>query len=168
MNFRTVKKDFPIFKEHPRLVYLDSTATTHKPKAVIDAILNHYGRRNANVHRGIYGISMEATAAYEAARQAVAKFINAPAARNIIFVRNATEGVNLIARTWARQHIGRADEILTTMMEHHANIVPWHMHAGDAGSKVRFIDVTREGMLDAADIKRKTTHRTKLACFTHA
>ncbi|MDO8558603.1 MAG: cysteine desulfurase [bacterium] len=165
---QTIKNDFPIFAEHPELVYLDSTATAQKPKAVIDAISEHYTKRNANVHRGIYGISEEATVAYEAAREKIAKFINAPSSRNIIFVRNATEGINLLAHSWGQDNLKEGDEVLTTLMEHHANIVPWHMRAKSHGITVAFMGVTKDGYLDEAGIENKVSGKTKLAAFTHA
>ncbi|MDP3963545.1 MAG: SufS family cysteine desulfurase [bacterium] len=168
MNIKGIKNDFPIFREHPGLVYLDSAATSQKPKAVIDAVANHYRTRNANIHRGIYKISEEATAAYDAARDAVAKFINAPSSRNIIFVRNATEGINLVAHAFARSRLKKGDVILATLMEHHANIVPWHMLAKDRGIKVAFTNVTLEGYLDEEDFKKKLTSNVKLAACTHA
>lgn len=189
MFFRTIKKDFPIFTAHPKLVYLDSAATSQKPNIVIDAITSHYQKQNSNVHRGIYGISEEVTVAYEAAREKVASFIHAPFSRNIIFVRNTTEGINLVAHTFlsppARGGVGgggrknkhtspslsfvrRGYEILTTLMEHHANIVPWHMLAKRQGMKVKFAGVTPKGYLDEADFKKKTSAKTALAAFTHA
>lgn len=162
------KKDFPIFRKHSGLVYLDSAATSQKPKAVIDAVADHYRTRNANIHRGIYAISEAATAAYDAAREAVARFIKAPSSRNIVFVRNATEGINLIAHAFGRSTLKKNDAILATLMEHHANIVPWHMLARDCGTRVVFARVTAEGYLDEADFKRKITSNVKLAAFTHA
>ena len=173
---RNIKKDFPIFTKHKDLVYLDSAATTQKPRSVIDAVRNFYEQNNANVHRGMYTLSEQATAAYESAREKVANFINAPNARNIIFVRNATEGINLVAHAFPRLSSGqgggaylkKGDEVLITLMEHHANIVPWHMLAERHGTRVRFVGVTVGGFLDLADLKRKTTRKTKLTCFTHA
>lgn len=163
-----LKKDFPVFTEHPRLVYLDNAATTQKPRVVIEAVTKHWKRRNANVHRGIYGLSENATAAYEEARMKIAAFIGAPSPRNIIFTRNATESINLVAHAWARRHLKRGDEVLLTLMEHHANVVPWLMLAEERGIKARFADVQIDGSLSIADMQRKTTRRTKLAAFTHA
>src|SRR3989338_1149914 len=124
---RNIKKDFPIFTKHKDLVYLDSAATTQKPRSVIDAVRNFYEQNNANVHRGMYTLSEQATAAYESAREKVANFINAPNARNIIFVRNATEGIHLVAHAFPRLSSGqgggaylkKGDEVLITLMEHH-------------------------------------------------
>ena len=174
--FQKTKKDFRIFASHPGLVYLDSAATTQKPRSVVDAVSDFYERSNANVHRGMYALSEKATGAYEEARMRVAKFINAPNPRNIVFVRNATEGINLVTHAFpqlpsvqgGRTYLRKGGEVLTTLMEHHANIVPWHMLAERSGVRVRFVGVTQKGFLDLRDLKRKTTSRTKIATFTHA
>ncbi|MDE2728033.1 MAG: aminotransferase class V-fold PLP-dependent enzyme, partial [Gemmatimonadota bacterium] len=121
--------DFPILdrKVHGKpLVYLDNSATSQKPRAVLDALDDYYTRLNANVHRGLHTLSEEATNAYEAARERVARFINVPA-RSLVFVRNTTEGINLVASAWGRKNVGAGDEILLSVMEHHSNIVPWQM-----------------------------------------
>jgi len=168
MNSQKIKKDFPIFQTNPKLVYLDNAATTQKPTTVISAIAEHYAYRNANIHRGIYKLSEEATACYEEARTKVARFISAPNARNIAFTRNATEAINLVAHGFLKPRLKASDEILLTTMEHHANIVPWHMIAKDKKAKLKFANITKDGQLDEADLKRKITGKTKLLAFAHA
>lgn len=164
----SVKSDFPIFTEHPELVYLDSAATSQKPQQVIDAVVEHYRTRNSNVRRGIYKIADEATRKFEEVREAVAKFIGAASPAEIIFTRNATESVNLVAHAWGRVNLREGDEILVTLMEHHANIVPWQLLANERGVKLQFVGITDDGRLDENDVREKITSRTKLACFTHA
>lgn len=164
----SIKKDFPIFTAHKKLVYLDSAATTQKPGDVINALTRHYRTANANIKRGIYGLSEKATEAYEEARWKVAQFINAPCAKQIIFTKNATEAINLVAHSFARERFSRGDEILVTVMEHHANIVPWQMIAKEKGLKLRFVNITKNGELDMHDLKKKVTRRTKLFAVTHA
>ena len=168
MNITKIKKDFPIFQTNPKLVYLDNAATTQKPAAVISAIAEHYAYRNANIHRGIYKLSEEATRRYEEARGKVAMFIGSPNARNIAFTRNATEAINLVAHGFLKPRLKAGDEILLTAMEHHANIVPWHMIAKDKKAKLKFANITKDGQLDEADLKRKITGKTKLLAFAHA
>src|SRR3989344_5355709 len=168
MNLSRFKKDFPIFQTNPRLVYLDNAATTQKPAAVISAIAEHYTYRNANIHRGIYKLSEEATRRYEEARGKVALFIGSPNARNIAFTRNATEAINLAAHGFLKPRLRAGDEILLTATEHHANIVPWHMIAKDKKAKLKFANITKDGQLDEADLKRKITAKTKLLAFAHA
>src|SRR3990170_3378941 len=128
-----LRSDFPVF-ERPtasgkRLAYLDSASTSQKPRAVIDALADVYGHHYANVHRGIYELSVDADARYEGARASVARFIGAPSAREVVFVRNATEALNLIAYSWGRANVGPGDLIVSTQMEHHANLVPWQQLA---------------------------------------
>lgn len=168
MNPDKIKKDFPIFQTHPKLVYLDNAATTQKPAAVIAAVAEHYAYRNANIHRGIYKLSESATARYEEARVKVARFIGAPSARNIVFTRNATEAINLVAYSFARARLKTVDEILLTTMEHHANIVPWFMAAQKKKARLKFAAITKDGQLDEKDLKRKITSKTKLIALTHA
>jgi len=163
-----VKSDFPIFTEHPKLVYLDSAATSQKPQQVIDAVVEHYRTRNSNVRRGIYKIADEATHRFEEAREEVAKFVGASSPADIVFTRNTTESVNLVAHAWGRMNLREGDEILVTLMEHHANIVPWQLLAKERGVKLQFAGITPDGYLNEEDLRRKITPRTKLACFTHA
>lgn len=150
MDFNQLKKDFPVFRHHPGLIYLDSTATTLKPRAVIDAERHYYEEIGATVHRGIYDLSMKATAAYEGAREKVRAFINAKSAKEIVFTRNATEAINLVSHTLS-QTLPKGSVILTTEMEHHSDIVPWQA-LKEWGFKLRFISVTDDGQLDLSNL----------------
>lgn len=169
-DVQKIRADFPILatEAHPGvpLVYLDSTASSQKPWAVIEAMDWYYRHDNANVHRGIHRLSEVATAAYEGAREKVQKFVNAAAAAEIIYVRNATEAINLVAYTWGRTNLKPGDEILSTEMEHHANIVPWQMIAAMTGATLRFLPFTPEGRLDLMQIDDYLTERTKIFAFT--
>ncbi len=147
---RRVRQDFPILTapRTPPLIYLDSAATSQKPLAVLDAMDDYYRRCNANIHRGIYGIAEEATARYEDARRRVAQFVGAASPRELVFTRNSTEAINLVAYTWGRQHVGPGDAIVLTEMEHHSNLVPWQILAQERGATLRFIPVSGAGELD--------------------
>ena len=149
-----VREKFPIFREHrdPPLRYLDSAATSQKPDAVLDALHDHYSRHNANIHRGVYKLAEEATAAYEDARRRVARFVGATSPRELIFTRNSTEAINLVAYSWARANMKSGDCVLLTEMEHHSNLVPWHILAAERGIELRFIPVTGTGQLDLAPL----------------
>jgi cysteine desulfurase/selenocysteine lyase len=169
-DVQTIRKDFPILESETRgkpLTYLDSAASAQKPRAVIDAMSEFYGHQYANIHRGVYKLSADATTRYEEARTRVAGFIGAPDPREVIFVRNATEAINLVARTWGDSEIGEGDEIVLTMMEHHANIVPWQMLAQRTGAIIRVAEISDEGVLDVAHLKSLLGPRTKLLAFTH-
>lgn len=148
INVLDIKKDFPIFETHPDLVYLDSTATSLKPRSVIEKITEYYRDYSANVHRGIYGISEQATAEYEKAREVVAEFIHANRVEEVVFTRNTTESINLIAYTLGREIIGEDDEIVTSVMEHHSNFVPWQVLASENGAVFKVIGVTGDGYLN--------------------
>ncbi|MFH0804594.1 MAG: cysteine desulfurase [Patescibacteria group bacterium] len=168
--FDKLKDDFPIFNQlinGKPLVYLDSTASTQKPRQVIAAVAECYEQYYANVHRGIYTLSERSSEAYEAVRQKVADFIGAPSAREIIFTRNTTESINLVAYTWGRQHIHRGDAILLTEMEHHANLVPWQMLAAERRATLTFIPVTPEGRLDLDQLDGLLSKQVKLVALTH-
>jgi cysteine desulfurase/selenocysteine lyase len=170
LDLSRVRDDFPILsrKVHGKpLVYLDNAATTQKPRAVLSAIRRYYTDSNANVHRGVHALSDRATRAYEEARARVAKFLNAREAREIVFVRGATEGINLAAQTFGRLRIGEGDEVLVTAMEHHANIVPWQMVCDRAGAHLRVAPVFSTGELDLAAYERMLSPRTRLAAVTH-
>jgi cysteine desulfurase/selenocysteine lyase len=164
-----VREAFPILHEvvHGKpLVYLDSAATSQKPQQVIDALVRFYSEHNANIHRGIHALAEEATVQYERTRQHVARFIGARSARTIIFTRNATESVNLVAHAWGRRNVREGDEILVTQMEHHSNLVPWQMLAKEKGARLRHIPVTPEGRLDLSDLGTLLTERTRLVAVT--
>jgi cysteine desulfurase/selenocysteine lyase len=157
------REDFPILQRQlngHQLVYLDSAATTQKPLPVLQAMDRIYHETNANIHRGAYTLSEETTRAYEGARRKIAHFINARATREIIYTRNATEAVNLVARTWGEANLHAGDVILTTEMEHHSNIVPWHLLASRTGARVEFVPITDDGEFDLAAYARllETTH----------
>ena len=161
--------DFPILdrKVHGKpLVYLDNSATSQKPRAVLDALDDYYTRLNANVHRGLHTLSEEATNAYEAARERVARFINVPA-RSLVFVRNTTEGINLVASAWGRKNVGAGDEILLSVMEHHSNIVPWQMLARETGAVLRYFDIREDGSLDMDQADDLITERTRIVSIAH-
>ena len=160
------KKDFPIFASQAKLVYLDSTATSLKPQRVINALNDYYTKYTANVFRGVYKLSEEATQKYEQAREKIAKFINAKSDKEVIFVRNTTEAINLVAYTWGRTNVQENDEIVTTVMEHHSNFVPWQQLAGEKGAIFRVIDVNGDGQLKI-DVEKIITKRTKLLALTH-
>ena len=152
-----IRADFPIMCRQVhgrRMVYLDSAATSHKPKPVIDAVTDYYERFNSNVHRGSYQLAVEATEALEQARTKVAQFIGASQDSEIIFAKNATEAINLVARTWGRANLGPGDPVVITELEHHANIVPWHMLTADQGIELRWIPIRSDGHLDLTDLDR--------------
>jgi len=167
----SIRRDFPILSREVRpgvpLVYLDSTATSQKPEAVISAMDTFYRQSNANIHRGIHTLAEEATAAYEAARRKVADFIGAPSARQVIFTRNATESLNLVAFTWGRARLTSGDLVVLTEMEHHSNLVPWHMLAAEKGLRLEFIPVTPQGLLDLDEYRRLLALNPRLVSFTH-
>jgi len=170
IDIAKIRSDFPILSTEMRgrkLAYLDSGASAQKPAAVIDAMADFYAAHYANIHRGVYQLSAEATMSYEAVRGKVARFIGAADEREIIFVRNATEAINLVARTWGEENIGEGDEIVLTRMEHHANIVPWQMLAERKGAVIRVAEIDDDGVLDLAQLTRLLGPRTKLLAFAH-
>ena len=166
----TIRSEFPILDKEVNgksLVYFDNAATTQKPKAVINRISNFLSKENANIHRGVHHLSMNATKAYDEARSCVAKFINAESDNEIIFVRGATEAINLVANSYGKNLLDTGDEILVTEMEHHANIVPWQLIANKTGAKVIPIAITDDGEIDLKDFEAKINERTKMAAFVH-
>jgi len=163
--------DFPILQEQingHRLVYLDNAATTQKPRAVINALIEHYRRNNANVHRGLHTLAERSTEGFEKTRAHIARFINVPDTGEVILTKGATESINLIAYGWGEQNIRSGDEIVLTEMEHHANFVPWFMLAQRKGAVIKRIPITVCGHLDLSDIDRIITPRTKLLAICHA
>ncbi|MEM7797854.1 MAG: cysteine desulfurase [Chloroflexota bacterium] len=170
LDIAKTRSDFPILTEeaHPGvpLVYLDSAASSQKPAAVIDAMTSYYREYNANVHRGIHRLSEEATNAYEGARERIRAFIHAPSSDEVIFVRNATEGFNLLAFSWGRANLRKGDEVLITAMEHHANIVPWQLVCEQTGATLKHVPFTEEGKLDMAALDDLLTTKTKIFSFT--
>ncbi len=165
------RADFPILDREVRpgvpLVYLDSAATSQKPRVVIEAMNDYYRHSNANVHRGIHLLAEEATALYEGARQKVARFIHAPSTKEVIFTRNTTEAINLVAYSWGRANIHAGDGIVLTEMEHHSNLVPWQILAAERGATLHIIPVTEDGQLDLSTLDDILAHKPKLVAFTH-
>ena len=164
-----VRRDFPILKRQIHgtpLVYLDNAATSQKPQSVIDALVDYYSNYNSNVHRGVHTLSVEATDAYEVARQKIADFINAPSPENIIFVRNTSEAINLVAYTWAATNVKAGDRIVTTEMEHHSNLVPWQEAVARAGGELKMLKMAEDYTLDISDLDELLTPNTKLVAIT--
>jgi cysteine desulfurase/selenocysteine lyase len=170
-----LRADFPVFERQTRngkrLVYLDAAASSPKPRAMIEALADAYAHHYANVHRGIYELSEDATARYEAARTRLARFIGAPSEREIVFVRNATEAINLVAHSWGRANLGPADTIVATEMEHHANLVPWQLIAEATGARVEYAAIDEAGRVVLDDLERKLRGRdgraAKLLAVSH-
>ncbi|MCZ2122202.1 MAG: cysteine desulfurase [Anaerolineales bacterium] len=166
-----IRKDFPILERETqsgaRVIYLDSTATSQKPTSVIEAMNQYYRRSNANIHRGVHTLAEEATALYEGAREKIAKFINASAAREIIYTRNTTESINLAAYAWARANLKPGDLVILTEMEHHSNLVPWQILQAEKNIELDFIPVTEDGTLDLDAYKALLGRSPKLVAFTH-
>jgi cysteine desulfurase / selenocysteine lyase len=171
-NVEDVRKDFPILQRQVHgkpLVYLDNAATTQKPRAVIDALVNYYENYNANIHRGLHKLAEEATTAYEDARTKVARFIKSPAgARGIVFTRNTTESLNLVANAWGRRFLRPGDEIVLSVVEHHSNLIPWQLIAKEKGAKLVFADINDEGKITVEELERVIGPKTKLVSLVHA
>ncbi|HVP66688.1 MAG TPA: cysteine desulfurase [Anaeromyxobacteraceae bacterium] len=165
-----VRREFPILAQRVHgkpLVYLDSGATAQKPQRVIDAVSRFYEHDNANVHRGVYALAERATAQYERARERVARFLGAADPKEIVFVRGATEALNLVAQSYGRANVGPGDEILVTAMEHHSNIVPWQMLAEVKGASLKVAPVDDRGVLDLDELERLIGPRTRIVALTH-
>jgi cysteine desulfurase/selenocysteine lyase len=170
LDAKKLRQDFPILQQKVNgkpLVYLDNAATSQKPLAVLRCLDEYYRGYNANIRRGIHTLSEKATAKYEEARDKMAQFINAPSRNGVVFTRNTTESLNLVAYSYARKFLHAGDEILLTEMEHHSNLVPWHLLAQQIGVKLKFVPVTEQGALDLSDIQKLLTERTKIVSFTH-
>ncbi len=165
-----LRRDFPILQRSvngSKLVYLDSAASAQKPGSVLAALDAFYRESYANVHRGAHTLSAEATDKYEAARARVARFVNAPSERSVVFVRNATEGINLVAHAWGRSALGAGDEIVVTVAEHHANLVPWHLLAAERGVRIRGVPLASDGRVDMEALAAAIGPRTKLVATFH-
>lgn len=165
-----IRDDFPILRREVRpgvpLVYLDSTATSQKPDSVLRAMDDYYHNSNANIHRGVHTLAEEATAAYESARARIAAFIGAKSTREVIYTRNATESLNLVALTWGRANLKEGDLVILTEMEHHSNLVPWQILAAERNIRLEFIPVTDEGLLDLETYRKLLEQGPKLVSFT--
>ena len=170
LDTRRIRADFPILERKEngaRLVYLDNAATSQKPRTVIDAIVRYYSCHNANVHRGAYALAVEATDAYEAARTAVARFVNAWSREAVVFTRGTTESINLVAASWGRAHVGRGDTVVVTAMDHHSNIVPWQMLCQEKGAALRMVEITKDGRIDLIDFGRALEAKPKVVAFPY-
>src|SRR2546422_8196274 len=165
-----IRPDFPLLARQEngqRLVYLDNAATSQKPRKVIEAIVHYYTFHNANVHRGAYALAVEATDAYEAARTAVARFVNAWAREGVVFTRGTTESINLVAGSWGRANVRRGDTVVVTAMDHHSNIVPWQILCQEKGATLRMVEITEDGRIDLADFGRALEAGPKIVAFPY-
>lgn len=170
LDVERLRADFPILRTtaHGKpLVYVDNAATSQKPQQVIDATSRYYAEQNANIHRGVYALSEQATAMYEGVRAKAARFLNAAEAREVIFVRGTTEAINLVASSWGRASLGRGDEVLITAMEHHSNIVPWQLICDERGATLRVIPMSRSGELLMDEAAALITAKTRLVALAH-
>ncbi len=170
-DVKRVRQDFPILGREIRpgvkLVYLDSTATSQKPERVLRAMDEYYKTSNANIHRGVHTLAEEATAMYESARLRIANFVGAKSTREVIYTRNATEAINLVAYTWGRANLSRGDVVILTEMEHHSNLVPWQILAAEKELRLEFIPVTEDGLLDLQTYQDLLEQKPRLVAFTH-
>jgi len=170
LDVERVRRDFPALAQkvhgHP-LVYLDNAATTQKPLAVLDRIRTNYIEECANIHRGVYQLSERATVSHEAAREKVRQFVGAELTSEIVFVRGATEGINLVAQSYGRSHLGEGDEIVITAMEHHSNIVPWQMLCKERGARLLVAPIDDNGDLITSDYEKLLGPKTKIVAFTY-
>ena len=169
-DIQYIRKQFPVLAQKVRgkpLVYLDNAATTQKPQVVLDTLFRYYTAENANIHRGVYELSQNATRAYEGARSKIAAFLNAAEPAEIIFTRNATEGINLVAQTFGRSKVGAGDEVVISEMEHHSNIVPWQLLCEEKGAHLRVVPITDDGELMLEELSSLLGPRTKLVSIVH-
>ena len=169
IDTKKIREEFPILErklDGKRLVYLDSAATSQKPKCVIDAITDYYSLYNANIHRGIHTLSEQATHAFEKVRVKIKNFIGAPDSREVIFTKNTTEAINLVALTWGRVNVCEDDEIILSPLEHHSNLVPWQMLAQEKKAKLRFLELTEDGRVDVSSLSRVLTPKSKILAIT--
>jgi cysteine desulfurase/selenocysteine lyase len=171
LDVERIRADFPILERQVNgrpLIYLDNAATTQKPRQVIDALVDFYTNTNANVHRGVHTLSVESTDLYELAREKIARFVGARHAEEIVFVRNTTEGLNLVAVCWGRANLKPGDEILATVLEHHSNLIPWQRVAQETGASIKLIQLTPDGIVDMDDYRRLLGPRTRVVAIAHA
>ncbi len=170
LDLAAIREDFPVLRQRVHgkpLVYLDNAATTQKPKAVIDRVTRYYTEENANVHRGVHGLSERATGAYEEARASVQRFLNAADKQEIVFVRGTTEAINLVADSYGRSHVGPGDEVVISAMEHHSNIVPWQILCQRQGARLRIAPITDAGELRLDQFEALLTDRTRMVAIVH-
>src|SRR6185312_13389399 len=170
LDVARIREDFPILRERVHgkpLVYLDNAATSQKPKAVIDALVDYYTHYNANIHRAVHLLSTRATAACDTARDKVRRFINAASTDEVVFVRGATEGINLVAQTHGRRNIGPGDEVLISGLEHHSNIVPWQMLCDEKQARLRVVSIDDRGVVPMDEFKKALSERTRLVAISH-
>ena len=166
LNVEKIRRDFPIFKNNPDLIFLDNASTTQKPQQVIDTLTHYYENYNSNIHRGIYTIAEKATAAYEETRDKVAAFIGTEDRQSIVFTRGTTESINLVASSWG-QNLKPGDEVLITEMEHHSNIIPWQLICEKTGASLKYIPISEDGTLDLSNTGTYFTEKTKIVCVIH-
>lgn len=165
-----VRKDFPILERKVRgrrVIYFDNAATSQKPVQVIEAISNYYRFYNSNVHRAVHTLSQEASQLYEDAHEEAARFIGADSFREVIFVKNTTEGINLVAYSLGLHEFSEGDEVIVTLMDHHSNIVPWHIISKVKGLRIRYVNITSDGRIDLDDLGKKLSSRTRIVCIPH-
>jgi cysteine desulfurase/selenocysteine lyase len=170
LDIQAIREQFPVLNRTVKgkpLVYFDNAATSQKPQVVIDALVNYYSGYNANIHRGIHTLADEATAAYEATRVRAQQFINAASREEIIFTRGTTEGINLVASAWGRQHIQQGDEIIISAMEHHSNIVPWQILCEEKGAHLKVIPITDSGELLMDEFEKLLGPKTRMVAIVH-
>src|SRR5438270_5639097 len=168
LDVARIRADFPILQRQINgrpLIYLDNAATTQKPRQVIDALVDYYTTINANVHRGVHTLSVEATDAYEASRERIGRFVGAEHSEEIVFVRNTTEALNLVAVSWGRANLKAGDEILVSLLEHHSNLIPWQRVAQETGAKIRLIPLTLDGTVDMAAFREMLSPRTRVVAI---
>jgi cysteine desulfurase / selenocysteine lyase len=170
LDVARIRKDFPILSQRvhgKRLVYVDNAASTQKPQAVLDAIVEYYRTTNANVHRGAYDLAVRATEAYEAARAAVGELVNAWDVKGVVFTRGTTEAINLVASSYGRANVRAGDTVVVTAMDHHSNLVPWQILCEQQGARIRMVEVTDEGRIDLADFERALELRPRIVAFPY-
>ena len=170
LNIEDIRADFPILQQQiykRPLIYLDNAASTQKPRQVIDAIRQYYEHDNCNIHRGVHYLSVKATEAYEEARKEIREFINAKGTHEIIFTKGATESLNLVASSFGKRYIQPGDEVITSIMEHHSNFVPWQQMCLERGARLRVVGINEQGGLDLNELKSLLNEKTRLVALTH-
>ncbi len=165
--FKNIKKEFPVYERNPKLIFLDTAASALKPKSVIETISNCYSYEYSNVHRGLYKLSSQLTSNYENVRIKTAKYLGAESEENIIFTKSATEAINLVSSCFSEKFLSKDDEVIISYLEHHANIVPWHIAAKKYGFKIIAINLDKENNIDINDLEKKINNRTKIISLTH-